>query len=594
MSLETRISSVVKAIGQKIKQLVDDISNKVDKSGNTPNGYLKTNSSGTVVVDSTPLATLTPEDGVEYVMKDGVWIQLVKTSSLDWNTGILNKPNEFTPEAHTHDDRYYTESELDTLLDTKSDTTHTHDDIYYTETEIDTLLNTKEDAFTKNTAFNKSFGTESGTVSEGNHNHNTLYFTKTEVNTLLSNLGNSGHDHNDVYYTKVQVDTLLQDNLGSTHNHDDRYYTETEIDTLLDDKADSIHNHDDRYYTETEIDTLLDTKALSSHNHDDRYYTETEISDFLSNKSDVNHNHDERYFTEEEVTNKLNTLRSDLESVILDGSDFTPEGGIEVSLDGGRTLGKYGDGDIIPGNLSVLQVLKEAVSEYYPAVFFSPEGELTSDPLITVVREVGESINIELTSTYTQKDGGAVTTYEIFKDGSQILNSPSDNSVTDSSVELTYAGITYTSTISYSAGTTPKPNSLGVDEANTIASGTIITNELIFKGYMPIFKGSVASAYTTGTDVRANLTKELKTENISEFILDTGNTNKIFQFWVPDTYTVDSIIDMDAFNMNIIRDYVESNLQVPDASGTLIAGKLYTLTMDVPYSNSHKHKIILS
>lgn len=54
------------------------------------------------------------------------------------------------PISHTHDDRYYTETEIDslisgyyassqvdTLLSSKSDVGHTHDDRYYTETEID-------------------------------------------------------------------------------------------------------------------------------------------------------------------------------------------------------------------------------------------------------------------------------------------------------------------------------------------------------------------------------------------------------------------------------------------------------------------------
>lgn len=42
--------------------------------------------------------------------------------------------------GHTHDDRYYTEAQMDTLLSYKSDTTHLHDDRYYTETESDNLL----------------------------------------------------------------------------------------------------------------------------------------------------------------------------------------------------------------------------------------------------------------------------------------------------------------------------------------------------------------------------------------------------------------------------------------------------------------------
>ena len=45
---------------------------------------------------------------------------------------------------------------------------HTHDDRYYTETEMNTKLNAKEPAFTKNNAFNKNFGTAAGTVCQGN------------------------------------------------------------------------------------------------------------------------------------------------------------------------------------------------------------------------------------------------------------------------------------------------------------------------------------------------------------------------------------------------------------------------------------------
>jgi hypothetical protein len=47
------------------------------------------------------------------------------TTEVTWS-GVLNKPDVFPPEDHTHDDRYYTETETDDLLDNKSDTSHTH------------------------------------------------------------------------------------------------------------------------------------------------------------------------------------------------------------------------------------------------------------------------------------------------------------------------------------------------------------------------------------------------------------------------------------------------------------------------------------
>lgn len=45
--------------------------------------------------------------------------------------------------AHTHDDRYYTETEINSRLNGKSNTGHTHDDRYYTESEVDSKLNGK-------------------------------------------------------------------------------------------------------------------------------------------------------------------------------------------------------------------------------------------------------------------------------------------------------------------------------------------------------------------------------------------------------------------------------------------------------------------
>lgn len=66
-------------------------------------------------------------------------------ASVPWS-GVTGKPSAYPPERHTHDDRYYTESEVDSKLSGKSNTTHNHDDRYYTESEMDTKLSGKSDS----------------------------------------------------------------------------------------------------------------------------------------------------------------------------------------------------------------------------------------------------------------------------------------------------------------------------------------------------------------------------------------------------------------------------------------------------------------
>ena len=91
---------------------------------------------------------------------------------------------------HDHDDRYYTETEIDSKIQIindelaeKSNIGHTHDDRYYTETETDTLLSGKSDTgHTHNYA---------GSSSAGGPANSLVNFT---VNK------NSGQDANNVLY----------------------------------------------------------------------------------------------------------------------------------------------------------------------------------------------------------------------------------------------------------------------------------------------------------------------------------------------------------------------------------------------------------
>ena len=120
-------------------------------------------------------------------------------------SAITGKPNTFSPSTHSHDDRYFTESEMNNKLAGKSDTSHNHNNQYYVKSEVDTKLNGKS-----NTNHNHAWSGITGkptTFIPSSHNHNDLYFTEEEINKMLHLSGGNISFVNDADAFKVFMQT---------------------------------------------------------------------------------------------------------------------------------------------------------------------------------------------------------------------------------------------------------------------------------------------------------------------------------------------------------------------------------------------------
>lgn len=97
---------------------------------------------------------------------------------------------------------------------------HNHDDRYYTETEIDTLINT----------LIVQFNAQLALKADINHHHDDRYYTEDEIDDMFDIY--SGHDHDGINSKKISYYDLEDvPDFSQTHNHDDRYYTQTELQT---------------------------------------------------------------------------------------------------------------------------------------------------------------------------------------------------------------------------------------------------------------------------------------------------------------------------------------------------------------------------
>lgn len=95
---------------------------------------------------------------------------------------------DYASTSHTHDERYYTETEVDTKLSAKSNTGHTH-------------------------AWNTITG-KPDTFTPSSHNHDDRYYTETEVDNKLGTKANANHSHSQ-YLTLINS-KMVTDALGYT------------------------------------------------------------------------------------------------------------------------------------------------------------------------------------------------------------------------------------------------------------------------------------------------------------------------------------------------------------------------------------------
>lgn len=137
---------------------------------------------------------------------------------------------------HSHDDRYYTETEIDTMLASKSNTTHNHDDKYDIQGSADTAF-----------ASAKSY-------------------TDTAVTKVKNDLLNGAGG---AYDTLKELGDLIDENTDAI----------SALETIASSKADASHTHNDIYYTKTEIDGKVSTinTSISNSLNESKSYSDTNL-----------------------------------------------------------------------------------------------------------------------------------------------------------------------------------------------------------------------------------------------------------------------------------------------------------------------------
>jgi len=235
--------------------------------------------------------------------------------------------------------------------------------------------------------------------------------------------------------------------------------------------------------------------------------------------------------------------------------------------------------------------------------YTEPTLDLTLDVLneSTTIFEIGEAVNVDLTSSFVQNDAGSVSSRDIKRDSTTLTTTLSDDNVyySDTNVEITDS-IQYMTTVNYTQGDI-KLNSIG--EAfpyGRIAEGILTDSQYLYGKYY-VFTGVSSSDQSThfndNTWVRSSNNYQdkhfLNTTGTTTFDIEVSDEDLFTWIIAPSTYNVTSIKLVESSYAEIIGSFSSSIVEIEDGGGTALSCIAQSELLDVPNSSNVIYRVIV-
>lgn len=355
---------------------------------------------------------------------------------------------------HAHDDRYYTEQEIDSKIgdintsilniasdyetkidaQTKFDNAKTYtDDAVSQKSQVQIITSDVSELLSTLKIHKLTQEEYEQKITDGTLEDNAIYLTpdeeidfdmyatKEELNDKADKL--HAHKIDDVDNLQLSLDQLLieskayTDDVMNEHNHDDEYYTEAEVDSKLDTMLANANEYtDDKIAllmnnSSTAVDSIMELAAAMEENED----VVAAINEAVGKKADVEHTHDDLYYTENEIDTKFNVVDASISNII---SNYETKEDATEKLNAAKT---YADGvkptAILETNSGLEQKFWRGTQAEYNTIatkddntmyiIVDDEGHVVQDSIVNSIN--GKTGDVLLTAS----DVGAPTTAQM-------------------------------------------------------------------------------------------------------------------------------------------------------------------------------------
>jgi len=242
---------------------------------------------------------------------------------------------------------------------------------------------------------------------------------------------------------------------------------------------------------------------------------------------------------------------------------------VTINLSGSKSLGKYANGATIPTAGKTLdEFLLDLVTESIPPTYVPPTVSISSNQSGSY--EIGTTINVTLSNTFTQNNGGSATGTTYFKNSVSLGTGVSTNNH-----GVLSTSISYSVTVTYGVGTTVLNNNLGTPDATGQIPAGSKSSSLTISPFAYKYWGSSASNSIDDATLRTG-TNENSGKAKSSFTIPISGTKYIFYAY-PASLGVLSSISVGGFDS--FETFTKTTRDVTNASG-------YTQSYNIYISNN--------
>lgn len=196
-------------------------------------------------------------------------------------------------------------------------------------------------------------------------------------------------------------------------------------------------------------------------------------------------------------------------------------------------------------------------------------------------REVGDTTSVLLANAVLNDTYHPITGYKLYYS----INNNNDRLQINGLFPMAQEG----GSVSYTH--TPNENNINkiryvfeLMDTHNSEVGLIRTKTINFD-YM-IFYGATSREPVTSEDVRS-LPNSVFSEDITKFNLNTYSRDKVFSIAMPTTKRLFKVEDANVMFLDITDMFIESIVDVSDASGDMLKYRVYSMRNAIPYSSNH-------